>query len=63
MQQNNSTHAEHGQSVRHEARGLASAPRWVVDSKRLEPGKYSAAMAQSGCANDCCAAPAVEKKN
>ncbi len=61
MQQKNSTNPVYGQSVRHEARGLASAPRWVVDSKRLEPGKRSVTMAHRG--SDCAGeAPAVEKK-
>ena len=62
MQKKNSTNAVQGQSVRHEARDLASAPRWVVDSKRLEPGKYSLATAHRGCDSGC-GAPAVGKKN
>jgi hypothetical protein len=61
MQQKNLTTNLRGQSVRQEARGLASASRWVVDSKRLEPGKYSVATAHRGCDSGC-GAPAVEKK-
>jgi hypothetical protein len=60
MQQKNSTNPVYGQSVRHEARDLTSAPRWVVDSKRLEPGKYSVVMAHRGSSG--CDAPANAKK-
>jgi hypothetical protein len=61
MQQKKLINAVQGQSVRHEARDLASAPRWVVDGKPLEPGKYSVATAHRGCDSGC-GAPAVEKK-
>lgn len=60
MQQKNSTKPVHGQSVDHDARGLASVSRWVVDSKPLKPGKYNVAMAHGGCA--CSEAPTARKK-
>lgn len=63
MQQKNSTNPEHDQLIRHDVSHTPSASAWVVDSKRLVPGKWSEAMAHKGCDCSGCGAPAIHKKN
>ena len=61
MQQINLTKSVHDQLIRHGVSHTPSASLWVVDSKPLEPGKYSVAMVHIGC--DSCSSwlPAVGK--
>jgi hypothetical protein len=64
MQQKNLTNTVHDPSIRHDVTHTPSGSPWVVDSKRLVPGKWSEAMVHKGC--DCGGGggcPAVNKNN